>query len=382
MIIPYCLNIHPGESLADIRNAVTSFALQVKARVAPDKSYPLGMRISAAAAQMLNTPSALLSFQQLLAQNNLYVSVINGFPYGTFHRTCVKADVYKPDWSTSERVQYTKKLSDILAAILPEGKTGNISTVPLSYKLNQSVETQLQFIYNITSVAAYLHDLKRNTGHTIILAIEPEPDCIIANSDEIIEWFNNQLMVTGAEFLLDHYSLKPQILHEHIGICLDTCHFAVEFEDPLAVIKRLEANDIKIARIQLSSALSTTISAESLKALVPFIDPVYLHQTKIRNSDGSIVSMPDLTEDTLAEALQYKGSTLRTHFHVPMFFDGTDTLQSTNSDLSPQFFEHIRKHRYELETETYTYDVLPPAIKPSSVIDSLVMEHEWVIDRL
>ena len=59
---------------------------------------------------------------------------MNGFPYGDFHGTRVKEDVYAPDWTTPERVEYTKRLFDILAAIAPADSGGSVSTVPCSYK--------------------------------------------------------------------------------------------------------------------------------------------------------------------------------------------------------------------------------------------------------
>jgi len=382
MIIPYCLNIHSGESLAKTRQTITHCACAVKARVAPDKCYPLGLRLGAEAAEQLNVPAALLSFQQLLTENNLLVTGINGFPFGQFHNTQVKTAVYQPDWSTPERLSYTKALSNILAYILPEGIPGNISTLPLAYKAGQNRDQQELFVANITAMAEYLHELKKTTGRKIMLAIEPEPDCLIENSDEIIEWFNKRLIPQGISLLIKHHSSAENILRDHIGICLDTCHFAVEFEDPLTVIRKLEEQQIAIARIQLSSAISTTISTDAVNALKSYIDPVYLHQTRIQLPDGEILSLPDLTEKTLAIALQHTGCTLRTHFHVPLFYDGDQTLQTTNRDLTPEFFSHVGKNRYPLEIETYTFDVLPPEIKPDNIIDSLVMEHEWVLKKL
>ena len=58
---------------------------------------------------------------------------INGFPHGTFHGQPVKADVHAPDWRSEERVAYTLRLAEILAALLPDGVDGTISTSPLSY---------------------------------------------------------------------------------------------------------------------------------------------------------------------------------------------------------------------------------------------------------
>ena len=45
----------------------------------------------------------------------MYVFTINGFPYGAFHGTPVKAEVYRPDWRDPERLRYTNQLADLLA---------------------------------------------------------------------------------------------------------------------------------------------------------------------------------------------------------------------------------------------------------------------------
>ncbi len=369
MIIPYCLNIHPGETLTDIRGAITRYALKVKERIAPNQPYPLGLRFSAGVVDELADNDALDLFKAFLETNSLYVTGINGFPYGTFHGTTVKSAVYQPDWSSKERINYTMKLCAILAELLPDNMCGNVSTVPLGYKPDSNEDAMNLYVKNISLMTDFLQQLYQETGRKISLAIEPEPDCVIENSSELIEWFNRFSAANGAT-------------REYIGVCLDTCHFAVEFENPLEVIRKLEQEQIQIERIQLSSAISTSISHESISALKSFIDPVYLHQTKIKGTDGSIKSYPDLTEETLKEALKYTGGMLRTHFHVPLFFKGTELLESTHNDLSPEFFAHAIERNYPLEIETYTFDVLPPAIKPDNIIDSLVMEHLWVAERL
>ncbi|MDD4016882.1 MAG: hypothetical protein PHV28_02950, partial [Kiritimatiellae bacterium] len=71
----------------------------------------------------------------------------------------------------------------------------------------------------------------------------------------------------------------------------------------------------------------------------------------------------------------------RTHFHVPLFYEGDGTLGSTHADLTPGFFAHAAEQNYPLEIETYTFDVLPPALRPADVVDSIVAEHGWVSGR-
>jgi len=397
MIIPYCLNIHPGESLSEVCAAIRRHALAVKARVAPGIPYPLGLRLSAAAAEELAGPAALEAFRDLLGSNGLFVTGINGFPYGTFHNTAVKTAVYQPDWSTPERLNYTGRLATILASVLPEGQTGNISTVPLGYKgrgtenggRRTAVESRgsgVLFPRQIAVMAEFLHGLKTETGREIVLALEPEPDCLLEDTDDVIAWFEDELLTEGKRWLCSHKRRTPDeaeaLLRTYVGLCLDTCHFAVEFEEPLTALLRFESACIRVARVQLSAAVRAVIGDASLARLADFIDPVYLHQTKIRLPRGQTVSLPDLTKETLEIARLHAGCELRTHFHVPLFYEGDGTLGSTHADLTPGFFAHAAAQNYPLEIETYTFDVLPPAIRPADVVDSLVAEHGWASGRM
>ena len=386
--VPYCLNIHPGESLGAVREAIETYACAVKARVSPDAPYPLGLRLAAAAADELADPASLDAFRDLLARRGLFVTGINGFPYGTFHNAPVKTDVYRPDWSSPERLAYTGRLATVLAALVPEGLTGNISTVPLGYKgfgvQGSPADVQRSALYTrqIAVAAEFLHDLNARAGREIALALEPEPDCLLENTDEAVAWFEDGLLQEGRRWLTGGGRRTPDeaeaLLRRHVALCLDTCHFAVEFEDPLTALIRFESAGLRVARIQLGAAIRATVGEVSLGRLAAFIDPVYLHQTKIRQPRGRILSLPDLTRETLEAAGAHVGCELRTHFHVPLFYAGDAVLGSTHGDLTPAFFARAAAGGYPLEIETYTFNVLPPAIRPASVVDSLVRETEWV----
>ncbi|MEM7796443.1 MAG: xylose isomerase, partial [Cyanobacteria bacterium P01_C01_bin.118] len=132
--LTYCSNIHPGETWPEVKQNLETFLPALKQKLSPDHAFGVGLRLSNLASQELLTDNNLSQFKTWLADNNLYVFTLNGFPYGGFHHKIVKDQVYAPDWSKSERLDYTLRLVDILAALLPESIDGGISTVPLSYK--------------------------------------------------------------------------------------------------------------------------------------------------------------------------------------------------------------------------------------------------------
>jgi hypothetical protein len=68
------------------------------------------------------------------------------------------------------------------------------------------------------------------------------------------------------------------------------------------------------------------------------------------------------------------------HFHVPIFLERYGKLESTQDHLR-EVISLVRDRTSHLEIETYTWDVLPPDLKASSV-DSIAREYEWVLDVL
>src|SRR5256885_2253690 len=132
--LAYCTNIHRGESWPETFDALQKYTLAVRDRVCPDKPYAIGLRLSHQAAVELSDRPTLLQFQKWLSQNRSYVFTINGFPYGQFHGTRVKQQVYQPDWTSERRLEYTNLLFDILAQLVPGNIEGSVSTVPCGYK--------------------------------------------------------------------------------------------------------------------------------------------------------------------------------------------------------------------------------------------------------
>ena len=132
--LTYCSNIHSGESWDEIFDALKKNIPQIKKTISPDKKFGIGLRLSAQAAEILLSENYLSDFKKWLNENECYVFTMNGFPYGNFHGEAVKDEVYKPDWSSDYRLNYTLDLINILAELIPENSEGGISTSPISYK--------------------------------------------------------------------------------------------------------------------------------------------------------------------------------------------------------------------------------------------------------
>jgi hypothetical protein len=107
--LTYCTNIHPGESLDEVRRIVEGPVARVKALVEPSAGAPfgVGLRLSGEAARELAAPGAAEALRALLEARGMYCFTVNGFPHGTFHGARVKEQVYRPDWREAELIPYT-----------------------------------------------------------------------------------------------------------------------------------------------------------------------------------------------------------------------------------------------------------------------------------
>ncbi len=371
--LTYCLNVHPGESWAENLAAIRDYATAVRNQVAFGKPFGLGLRIAHQAACELAASRELRDkARAFFHEQNLYPFTINGFPYGRFHGSRVKEQVYAPDWRTPERREYTNTLASILAEWLPDGMDGSISTVPCSFKPWVRGDSDVGLMAGmLIDCARHLDAIRQRTGKEIHLGLEPEPACWLETTEETVQFFE-VLFRAGKE--------DEGMLRRHIGVCLDTCHVALQFEDTGESLARYQAAGIRISKVQLSTALRARSNSETWRALERFCEPVYLHQVKARRSDGSLLSWTDLPE-ALRELPESDAGEIRVHFHVPLFFDGDGTLGSTG--ISPEFLSQLRASGVaHWEIETYTFDVLPPELRAPGLANSINREYPTVLRKL
>lgn len=386
--LTYCSNIHPGEKWADHFRTLQENVPYIREQLAPGEPFGLGLRVANEASIELTKPEVIAEFKEWLQQQNVYVFVINGFPYGGFHNTVVKDDVHTPDWTTTDRRDYTVRLFNILAEILPAGMHGGVSTPPLSYRLWWKTETEKQeataaATKHILELLDELIRIEKETGKLLHLDIEPEPDGILDSTGDFVNWYRDILLPEGIQYLISKYAFDEseakQTIFKHIQLCYDICHAAVGYEDPLQILDSLKEVGIQVGRIQVSSALKVNFSTEKeikRKAIETFNEPVYLHQVVARVSGKNNKHYPDLTE-ALAD-WNPEHEEWRVHFHVPLFVNSYGVLDSTQGDIIKTLAIH-RETPFSsfLEVETYTWGVLPEDMQ-KPIGESIVRELEWV----
>lgn len=395
--LSYCSNIHPGETWEATFENLKKYIPEVKERLDCTRPFGIGLRLSHEASLVLEKAEKLQEFQSWLETENAYIFTLNGFPYGDFHRTIVKDQVHFPDWTTTDRRDYTIRSFQILAQLLPDGQDGGISTSPISYRHWFKSESELNAGMKIATthlleVVAELVDIKKQTGKLLHLDIEPEPDGILENSDEMIWLFAEWLLPIGKPWLASKLNISEEqaeeFIKEHIQVCYDVCHFAIVYEKPEDTFAKFEKAGIKIGKIQISAALKAVIPAEPEARdlvkinLLPFEESTYLHQVVARRKNGSLNSYSDLPE-----ALKVLNTTneeeWRIHFHVPVFLDNYGSLASTQDQISIVLNEILKNPSLtnHLEVETYTWEVLPEDTR-LSLGESISRELAWVIENM
>jgi hypothetical protein len=389
--LTYCTNIHPADGWPAVFATLRRIAPGLKARLSPAAPFGLGLRLSAREAAELVDGARLTEFRSFLDGQGLYVALINGFPYGPFHGASVKTNVYAPDWRDDARVRYTLDLVSILERLLPEGLDGGISTVPFSYKPWMPAPSRADcesIARNVARVAEALVRVRQATGSRIHLDVEPEPDCLVERSDEATGFFERWLRPIGAAHLSGRFGCTEdealQWMYEHVQICFDCCHFAVEYEDASAALERLRASNLRIGRVQLSSALHVDLSGDAAQLasvaqrLRPFAESTYLHQV-VEKGDQGLRQFPDLDVALDGVAADPSVRQWRVHFHVPLFIEEYAGLGSTQRYVKDVLdLVERRPFTHHLEIETYTWDVLPAGLK-LDVADSIAREYEWVL---
>lgn len=366
--LAYCSNVHQAEDLDGVVEQLAAYAQPVRETLGADL-LGLGLWLARDVVTELSTrPGAVHRLRGELAARGLETVTLNAFPYGGFHREVVKKDVYLPDWTDPARLRYTVDCARVLAGLLPDdARRGSVSTLPLAWRTPWPTAAGDTARRALDRLGAELAGLEHETGRTVRVAFEPEPGCVVENT------------VQAAREL---GGLDP----ERLGICLDTCHLAVQFEEPAQALRRLADAGLPVVKVQASSALQADDPAdpEARRALARFAEPRFLHQTRTA-AHGSVTGVDDLP-DALAGGLD-PGSPWRVHFHAPLHAEPEPPLRTTAGELTSALGELLGGPRAlcdHIEVETYTWSVLPAHLRPhdrASLVAGLAAELAWTRER-
>ncbi|MCH9022280.1 MAG: metabolite traffic protein EboE [Planctomycetes bacterium] len=376
----YCTNVHAGADLDQTLQNLNRYACGVKQKFSPDDPMPLGLWLSAEAASQVIRDHRIEELKTFLDRNGLIPFTFNGFPYGNFHEPVVKHRVYQPDWSQSDRLIYTLDLVHILVQLIPPGSQAGISTLPIAWPGDPCPTCPLDIAAkNLIELAQQLKKLEDDSGTCIHIDIEPEPGCLLDTSDDVVNFFNDHLFPHAPRELISRY----------LRICHDVCHSAVMFEDHAAAFQRYGDHQIKVGKIQVSSAIHVPFDKlnsdqihDALTELKKFQEDRYLHQTNIRGNHSRMSFFEDLPQAIAATGDMPPAHPWRIHFHLPIFLERVGLLESTQGEIQKCLRAARELTDCELfEVETYAWNVLPEELAAEDLAEGIAQELIWFRDH-
>lgn len=247
---------------------------------------------------------------------------------------------------------------------------------------------------NFERAASMLATLESSGAPRMVLSLEAEPRSNCNDTRELAVFMQR---------LRDSAPDSTEVLSRHLGVCLDACHAAVEFESPAGAVRRATKR-APLGKLQFSSALSLqnpSQDAAGRAALLAMEEPAYLHQ--VTGSTGGAAPRLHRAHDLPAfrQALAEPDSPWpdcsewRCHFHVPVdraqpFEDQSAGELGTTRAFADEVLDELLKadtqwgtEELHVEIETYTWDLLAKETRgEGQLIDGLQREYEHVLARL
>jgi sugar phosphate isomerase/epimerase len=398
--LSYCLNLHPADTLAGLYGGLERVTEPLHARLAPGREFSVGMYLPASLARELaSNAEALRELRAWLDGHGLDPSTFNAFPYGGFAHIGLKEGVFAPEWWSAERLQYTLDVAQVAARLLPalgprrhvsiSTHTGAHASRVLPIELDS---TRRVVFANWVAVASQLARIEREQGTRIVLSAEPEPRSLTETCAALADAFARERELRGAQ------SEAQLAVARHVGVCLDTCHAAVEFEPTDERWRAaLAASGAGVGKLQFTSALSVLDPQGNefgRRALLELDEARYLHQVTGQGPDA-VARAGDLAELRSGwaepQSAWHACTEWRCHFHVPVDLDalGASGLATTRDYAdavlalqiaAPELWPSDELH---VEIETYTWDVLPREARGAGeLVDGLEREYRHVLAAL
>jgi len=384
--VGYSTNVHRGETLAQVYRFLEEYTIPIKQQVFGDAAAGLELRLGIGSAKELQRPNARKTFKEYLDANGLVCFSINAFPLLDFHARRVKEQVYLPSWMEPERSRWTTAIAEIFTDLLPEGVQGSISTSGGCFRrVAHDRGTSDQMARNYMATLDALLRIEEETGKTIVLAVEPEPDTTLETAHDVVSFFEWNLL-PAARDLWSRRGLTPsQIdarLRKLFTVNFDTCHFSVLFQDLVESLRQLWRAGIEVGKVHVTNAIALVNPEQDRAAYTEFREmnePRYFHQFCARNKARQVV-WRGLDLDELPARLTPSNhppvSEIRSHYHVPVHLKEWRSLQTTRHETVEAVQEVVRTRRTShLVIETYTWPLLETEDK---LVRGIVSEFRWL----
>ena len=357
----YCATVHPAAELDELVAELDGCAGAVRSAL-DVPALGVGLWFPHRLADRLaNSPASLSKLRRALHRNRLEVVTLNGIPHAS---GLSGVSLYCPDWTEPERLRYTLDLIDVLAELLPsDAPYGSISTVPLGWRTPWSKARNRAAREAFDRVEQHLARTEARTGRRIRIAVETEPGCVLEMVGQAAGW-------------LDRYS-SPYGGMSRIGLGLDACHLAVQFEDPAESFELLWRAGVDVVKAQLSVAPTLVDPSDASGQYVLGQLGVAKYLRQVREWGGPGV-------DDVAQAHQLSGhAAWRMHAHLPAHVAPPAPLSTTTGVLDDCLARLVgggHPLTHHLESEVYVWPRVPKT--QQALAKRLTKELSWLRDRL
>ena len=370
--LTYCGNVHAAPDLPAVEAALREHAGPVAA-AARRAGRPFGIGAwwpVAVVKGLAEDERSRARLAATLKDLDLPLWTLNVFPLGGFHDDVVKTAVYRPDWGEEDRLQYTRSCAEVGALLLPAGSELPLSTLPLGYRAKGDEPADLRrMARNLARCASAFAAIEERTGVRCVLALEPEPACLLETCAGAAAFLEQWLFDEG-----NWTTVPAGALRRHLGVCVDLCHLAVVGEDAVAALRDLHQRGIAVPKIQVSSCLEVR-DPSGLDALLRFDEPRYLHQTVAADGTRAL----DLPGVAALRSAFANGGVVRSHYHVPLFWDQPGAFGSTQKEVARvlRALPGLAAPLPLLEVETYTWGVLGDFAGKAPLHERISRELAW-----
>ena len=327
---------------------------------------------------------------RFLDDQGLYVAIINGFPYGPFTARRSRRTSTRRTGATMRASRYTLDLIQILERLVPAGSTA--ASRPRRSRTSHGWRCRRPRLgaddtATSSAVAEALIRAPRGNRQADPPRHRAGAGLLIENTDETLDFFERHLLPVGAALLaasLGVWHDRAAMLLEHIRICFDCCHFAVEYEDPRGA--RWIASAPRASR---SAACSSARRSMVRFPAIPRVRGPFATGSGVCRRDlpaSGRRAAPDGAAALPRSRRRARGaggagrelahSLSRAALHARLRRARLDAgLRAPMSCSTPS-----RPAPHHLEIETYTWDVLPPGLK-MDLLESIGREYDWVLEQ-
>ena len=311
----YCATVHPAAELDELIAGLDTCAGAVRSALGVPV---LGVGLwfpHRLADRLANSPAALSKLRRALQRNRLEVVTLNGTPHAQFTDKVVGTKLYCPDWTDPERLRYTFDLIDVLAELLPT----DVRYRPVAARAARLAGA----VVEAAEPRRARGDRPRRTA--------PGPDRGQDRPDDP-DRRRDRAGLCARDDRPGHRVAGPLLPSPYggrsrIGLGLDTCHLAVQFEDPAESFELLWRAGVDVVKAQLSLAptLVDPGDASGRYVLGQLGTPKYLRQVREWGGPGV---------DDVAQAYELSGhAAWRMHAHLAAHAAPPDPLSVTTGVL-------------------------------------------------